>query len=541
MRYRTGRRRRIFWLLSAYVGYYILQNFGDLTFFIEAVMSLPETSGISQQKKISWPWEWDGKAPRLPKIDEDTTGTVANPVYRLQVRGTTDYDLAYEIYQPDGTTDHLSASVRRNIGLIRLSGDDRNDRDLRLIQGSALDRLLSDKTLRARLGNRLGSSDVENELKDNAKINLKTLDEAFKKQDLPTGLGLGLTGGQGLSLNALIGLTATLSDVKLPLANWGAGTRRLAALEIAATHQGENPITLVDEVERGLEPYRQRILVDGLYARGSQVFITTHSTAVLSAASNATIWYLDSARVIGRLPASAASHLKHDPETFLARLAIIAEGATEVGFLRYLLHRAIGNDPLNNGIWITDGGGNEKTLELLSGLVGSGLKFGGFVDNEGCNLNKWEAIRKKVGSLLFQWPTGCLEENIIKLVPPENLENFIKDTDGVSGVRLRTLADRLGMVEKEFPSIIKNAKDLTKLIIEAATGTIPEDKQDADRGDKKELKKHAERWFKSIEGGRELAEKVFTFNLWPKLENQLMPFINAIRLAVSLPPINKIR
>jgi len=38
------------------------------------------------------------------------------------------------------------------------------------------------------------------------------------------GLGLGLTGGQGLSLNALIGLTATEGTVKLPLASWGRDT-----------------------------------------------------------------------------------------------------------------------------------------------------------------------------------------------------------------------------------------------------------------------------------------------------------------------------
>ena len=87
------------------------------------------------------------------------------------------------------------------------------------------------------------------------------MDEAFEQKALPYGLSLGLTGGQGLSLNALIGLTATQDTIKLPLASWGAGTRRLAALQIAAAHEGENAITLVDEVERGLEPYRQRVLV----------------------------------------------------------------------------------------------------------------------------------------------------------------------------------------------------------------------------------------------------------------------------------------
>ena len=70
-------------------------------------------------------------------------------------------------------------------------------------------------------------------------------------------------------MNALVGLTATKDEVKLPLASWGAGTRRLAALEIAAADQTDNPITLVDEVERGLEPYRQRVLITELQKKGS--------------------------------------------------------------------------------------------------------------------------------------------------------------------------------------------------------------------------------------------------------------------------------
>jgi len=67
------------------------------------------------------------------------------------VRGTEDLEVAHEVLQPDGTADHLSVELRRAIGLVRLGGDDRNDRDLRLVQGSALDRLLSDRASRSRM------------------------------------------------------------------------------------------------------------------------------------------------------------------------------------------------------------------------------------------------------------------------------------------------------------------------------------------------------------------------------------------------------
>jgi putative ATP-dependent endonuclease of OLD family len=136
-------------------------------FEIEAVMSLLDNSGINQQSKQSWPWEWDGKEPQVPKIDEGSGNAqqASDPVYRLRVRGNPDFELTYELIQPDEAIEHLPAGVRRAIGLVRLGGDDRNDRDLRLVQGSALDRLLFDRGLRARLGQTLAASDKKNSMR----------------------------------------------------------------------------------------------------------------------------------------------------------------------------------------------------------------------------------------------------------------------------------------------------------------------------------------------------------------------------------------
>jgi recombinational DNA repair ATPase RecF len=88
----------------------------------------------------------------------------------------------------------------------------------------------------------------------------------------------------------MIGLSADRHGVQLPLASWGAETRRLSALAIAEQNQGEAPITLVDEIERGLEPYRQRALVEKLQSGKAQVFLTTHSPAAISAGSKASLW-----------------------------------------------------------------------------------------------------------------------------------------------------------------------------------------------------------------------------------------------------------
>lgn len=322
-------------------------------FVVEAIMSLPADTGISQLVKPSWPWDWDGTNVIVPTIADDGADPRNDPVYWLRVRGTDELELVYEIVQPDGTAETLPVSLRRQIGLVRLSGDDRNDRDLRFVQGSQLDKLLSDKALRSRLANQLAETDVANGVSENAKETLKALDQAFKANTLPHDLDLAITGGPGLSIMALIGLTAKREDIPLPLASWGAGTRRLAALAIAGQNHKASPITIVDEIERGLEPYRQRMLIGKLQAGTSQVFVTTHSAAAVSAAVRASLWYIDHAGAIGRLDSNKSiRHQKRDPETFLSRLAIVGEGATELGFVGRLLELSLGTPMEQHGVHV---------------------------------------------------------------------------------------------------------------------------------------------------------------------------------------------
>ncbi|MHB8884416.1 MAG: ATP-dependent nuclease [Methylovirgula sp.] len=504
-------------------------------FSIEAVLSLPVGAGMSSQMKPSWPWEWTGEEAAVPALEHD--GKLAGePVYRVRVRGTEDLELAYEIVQPDGSADSFPVALRRAIGLVRLSGDDRNDRDLRLVQGSALDRLLSDKGLRSRMASELAKNDVKNELTTEAQAKLKNLDTAFKRESLPAGLDLAITGGQGASIASMIGLTADRSGIQLPLASWGAGTRRLSALAIAEQNQGDAPITLVDEVERGLEPYRQRTLIEKLQTGSSQVFLTTHSPAAISSAATSSIWYVDHTGQIGPLDATKiAKHRKTDPEAFLSRLAIVAEGATELGFATAILERAFGSVLEQHGVHVSDGGGHEATLGILEALAAGGLRFGGFADDEGKHPTRWAKLHTKLCGLLFRWPSLCIEENIIAVVPDDKLEAFITDPTGEkTGIRLRTLADRLGIADKDFAALkAKAGADFKARIVEAALGAVPTGKE----SEKNEYKAHAGRWFKSVDGGRELAGKLFSLALWPALKPQLLPFCNAVRTAIGLDEI----
>ena len=508
----------------------------EAEFSIEAVMALPSGGGINQLTKPSWPWNWNGLDAIVPAHDENSAPT-GEEVYVLRVRGTPDLELSYEIVQPSGTTETLPVSFRRAIGLVRLSGDDRNDRDLRLVQGSALDRLLTDKGLRSRMASKLAENDVRSELSDDARQALTDLDDAFRKRKLPDDLDIAVTGGQGPSIASLVGLTAKRETVQLPLSSWGAGTRRLSALVIAEQIQGGNPITVVDEVERGLEPYRQRILMARLQAATSQAFITTHSPAAISAAAKASLWYMDQTGGLGQLTGAKVAKLRaDDPDAFLARLTVVAEGVTEVGFVRSLLTMALASELHPFGFHVADGGGHDTTIELLKSLSKAGMQFGGFADEEGRHSGSWDEVQKRLGPLLFRWKSGDIESNIVDALADDRIEAFITDPeDEKTGRRLRSLAMRLKIGPKDFASIKAAAgSEFKRFIKEAAGGTVPEGTPEAE---KKTYSKQSQDWFKTERGGRELAAKLFGLGVWPALKVQLLPFCNAVRAAAGLPPL----
>lgn len=503
----------------------------DAEFRIQAVVELSPDSEISHQQKFAWPWEWDGTDAICPAdgdVEPELPATSKRPVYRLQVRGTSDLEVNWEIVQPNDETDHLSAAVRRNIGVVRLGGDDRNDRDLRLVYGSALERLLGDKSLRAKIGQSVSGIDIKANLGAQAKDALGQLDKTLKEEALPNKLDLGLTSSQGLSIGPLIGLMAERTEgIALPLASWGAGTRRMTALQIAAASEAKSSLVVIDEIERGLEPYRLRKLVHSLQERRMQVFVTTHSAVTIRSADQASLWYLDSGGSIGELPRKKiAMQQKRDPETFLSRLSIIAEGPTEVGFVSVLLDLAVDGSVADHGIRVCDGQGNPATLDLLEAMAHGGVIFCGFADNEGQSSGRWATLKMNMSDRLFQWASGCTEENIIQLVEEPLLGPLIDHPDpGKKAERLVTLRERLNIEEKSLDAIRAAAPDLRALIIAASTGR----KEGAPEGEERNWGRHGGRWFKSEGGGCELAQKMFALGVWPSVRDQLLPFCNSVR------------
>ena len=211
---------------------------------------------------------------------------------------------------------------------------------------------------------------------------------------------------------------------------------------------------VVDEIERGL-----RILSpthpDGGNGRESLSGVCDDAQRTGGACRRQGLKLVCRCRGLGRfaLPASVAAQQRRDPETFLARVAVIAEGATEVGFVTTLLNRVLGEDLRRHGIWVSDGGSNSQALTVLRGLAASGLKVAGFVDNEATEQGLWQQVKEQLGDLLMRRTNGCRETNLIPHLHDNQLEAFVVAPDGDAGERLRTMADRLGLEDKSFTAI----------------------------------------------------------------------------------------
>lgn len=512
-------------------------------FSIEGVVSLPERVDPNSLSVLLMPWEWSGQDAVLPGNPQD--GDVAeatNPVYRLRVRGTPDLELVWEVVQPDDSTIPLSAAFRKKIGLIRLSADDRNDRDLRLVFGSALDRLLGDPAIKARIAKQVAEQDFAAPVGTDGRKALELLDKRLVAASLPHGVQLGLTSSQGLSIGALIGLLADRDGVALPLTSWGAGTRRMAALEIASATQADNSVTVIDEIERGLEPYRLRQLIAVLQSSFGQCFVTTHSPVAIHCARWGKLWYLDPVGRMGELARDKiAAQQQRDPETFIAKLAVIAEGPTEIGFLRRLLELAFKGDPLNLGVRLCDGQGNQQTLGLLEALGEARLSFAAIADDEGKQAGRWAKVKQAMGDRLLRWDGACTEKIVIDLLPEAQLPELLKTSEGAwDGERLRTVATRLGIENKSLLTIravlAANCGSRRQVMIAAATG----DPTGAPEGAEKEWKAHAGRWFKSRPGGYDLAGYALADDIWPKLEPTVLPLLNSIMTAVGMQAIESL-
>jgi predicted ATP-dependent endonuclease of OLD family len=187
------------------------------------------------------------------------------------------------------------------------------------------------------------------------------------------------------------------------------------------------PILLIDELEAGLEPHRQRVAAKlaKQATREGQAFIVTHAPAVVSALADDHHWQMSPATA-SQIPQKLSGTLfKVQAEAAFAKLSVVCEGETELGLVRPLWSHYTGRDVEECGVALINAGGQTKALAMLADLVAASLPCAGFVDNE----NELSGTRARLEVLipLFTWePLQMPEEALAKWISFERLEAFLQ-------------------------------------------------------------------------------------------------------------------
>lgn len=228
----------------------------------------------------------------------------------------------------------------------------------------------------------------------------------------------------------------SLHDAKLPLRRLGTGSSRL--LVSALQHEvGSGHVSLIDEIEHGLEPHRISRLLNHLKqphqvsATTQQSFISTHSPVVIWELKASEVFRVRSQNgtttVLGIQDAlvdaiTAQKHLRAAPEAFLARRIIVCEGRTEQGLLRgldrlYWIPSGAESFALRGAVAV-DGGGNTKATALAGHLLDLGYPVFVLLDSDKPVAREEIArIRAKGGDIL-EWPDQCCAEDRLFLDLP---------------------------------------------------------------------------------------------------------------------------
>lgn len=210
----------------------------------------------------------------------------------------------------------------------------------------------------------------------------------------------------------------SLHDQAIPLRRLGLGSRRMLTLGIQQEGLNEPHITLVDEIEIGLEPHRiSRLLKKLNQDERGQYFITTHSPVVLR---ELTVEQLSVVQIkdnevfvvcaaIPSIRDNIQGKIRKGAESFLAKKVIVCEGVTEVGLCRGLdnLWTSDEFDPFSfHGVAMFDAGGGSslksssialKSLGYEVMVIGDSDADDGFSDatagtlrDSGISVIRWE-------------------------------------------------------------------------------------------------------------------------------------------------------
>lgn len=330
-----------------------------------------------------------------------------------------------------GLERNLRWEDRQNVSPIRLG--EHTDWHLAWRRGALFERLTDEK-----LGLNDGLSDAARQARSNfgqlanAELieTLKTVKRSAQSFGVRTGEQVQALLDAG-SVKFGTGAISLHDSANVPLSSLGTGSKRLLVAGLAREVTKSASISLVDEVETGLEPHRIRSLLNALGAKTTdtrqQVFATTHSPIVLRELSHSQLTILrnvEDGRHMPLAPTEATQGvLRGHSEVFLGNRVLVCEGLSELGFLRgrdqFLVYsgassyEALGTVP-------TNAGGATRVLQPAEEFLRLGYPTAIFMDSDKPLSPEDENRFISNGGMVFRWPNNwALEDAIFQCVTPQ--------------------------------------------------------------------------------------------------------------------------
>lgn len=223
----------------------------------------------------------------------------------------------------------------------------------------------------------------------------------------------------------------TLHDErKLPLRLMGKGSRRLLSVAIQSCVAGNDGITLIDELEQGLEPDRARTFARCLkHDSNCQHIFTTHSDNVLVEVEAKDLFLVRKGKnTLQRMPDEVQKLLRKSPGAFFCKKIILCEGPTEIGFCKGISQRVVrqGGKPLScQAIALADGGGSEliNYAKLFRAIDFEVILF---CDSDEEKTNSEKVNLTSFGVKIVDWDEGdSFEQGVFKGMPSSAIRSLI--------------------------------------------------------------------------------------------------------------------